>query len=53
MKDLHLGPRALIVNGKLLGTCEDLHLTIVEATDEEIQELQDADEIHLVKMKEE
>ncbi len=50
MKELHLGPRTLIVNGKLLGTCDDLHLIIAEATDEEIQELQDA-EIRLVKMK--
>lgn len=51
--ELRLGPRLLITAGKVLGTCDDLSLTIAEATDQEIEELQSANEISLVKMAKE
>lgn len=47
--ELRLGPRLVMVSGKLVGTCDDLSLTIAEATDEEIEELRGADAIRLVK----
>lgn len=50
MRELRLGPRLLIVKGKPLGTCDGLSLTIAEATEQEIEELQSANEISMVKM---
>lgn len=47
--ELRLGPRLVMVSGKLVGTCDDLSLTIGEATKEEIEELRGADAIRLVK----
>ncbi|MBW2675071.1 MAG: hypothetical protein JRD89_16950 [Deltaproteobacteria bacterium] len=47
--ELRLGPRLVMVGGKLVGTCDDLSLTIAEATKEEIEELRGADAIRLVK----
>lgn len=47
---LKLGPRAVTVGGKLLGTCDDLSLVIAEATEDEIKELENAQVIGLVKV---
>lgn len=47
---LCLGVRGIAVGGKLVGTCDELTLSIGEASDEEIGELQEAQTISLVKM---
>ena len=47
---LRLGTRGIAVGGKLVGTCDELTLSIGEASDEEIRELQEAQTISLVKM---
>jgi len=49
-KLLRLGTRAIAVGGKLVGTCDELTLSIGEATEEEMRELQEAQTISLVKM---
>jgi len=47
---LRLGVRGIAVGGKLVGTCDELTLSIGEATEEEMRELQEAQTISLVKM---
>ena len=47
---LRLGTRGIAVGGKLMGTCDELTLSIGEASDEEMRELQEAQTISLVKM---
>ncbi len=49
-KELRLGPRGITVGGKLVGTCDSLSLTIAEATDKEIEEMERAPAIGLVRM---
>lgn len=47
---LRLGTRGVAVDGKLMGTCDELTLSIGEATEEEMRDLQEAQTISLVKM---
>jgi len=47
---LRLGTRGITVEGKLVGTCDELTLSIIEADEEEIKKLQEAEAIALVKM---
>ena len=47
---LRLGSRGITVGGKLVGTCDELTLSIAEATEEEMKALQDAENISLVRM---
>ena len=47
---LRLGSRGIAVGGKLVGTCDELTLSIAEASEEEMKALQDAENISLVKM---
>ena len=47
---LRLGARGVAVGGKLVGTCHELTLSIGEASEEDMQELQEAQSISLVKM---
>ena len=49
-RQLSLGPRGITVGGKLIGTCDGLSLTIAEATDKEIEEMESAPAIGLVRM---
>ena len=48
---LRLGVRGIVVGGKLVGTCDELTLSIGEASDEEIRELQKAHVIGLVRIQ--
>jgi len=45
---LRLGERGITVEGKLVGTCDELALSISEASEEEMKELQEAQVIGLV-----
>ena len=47
---LRLGSRGIAVGGKLVGTCDELTLSIAEASEEEMKALQDAENISLVRM---
>ncbi len=47
---LRLGTRGITVEGKLVGTCDELTLSIAEASEEEIKKLQEAQSVCLVKM---
>ena len=47
---LRLGERGITVEGKLVGTCDELTLSIGEASEEEMQKLQETNCIALVKM---
>lgn len=47
---LRLGSRGIVVQGKLAGTCDELTLSIAQASDEEMKALQDAETISLVRM---
>jgi len=47
---LRLGTRAITVEGKLVGTCDELTLSISEASEEEIKMLQEAEAIALVRI---
>ena len=47
---LRLGTRGITVEGKLMGTCDELTLSIGEASEEEIKSLQEAEAIALVKI---
>ena len=49
-KLLRLGARLITVEGKPIGTCDELTLSIGEASEEEMQKLQEAQTISLVKM---
>lgn len=48
---LRLGARSVVVQGKLIGTCDELTLSIATATEEEMKRLQETDTISLVRMK--
>ena len=48
--NVDLGPRLLVVGGETLGTCDNMTITIAEATPEELEKLKSANEIRLVKM---
>jgi len=48
---LRLGTRGVAVEGKLIGTCDELSLSIGEATEEEMQKLQEAQTISLVRIR--
>ena len=47
---LRLGTRGVAIGGKLVGTCDEMTLSIGEATEEGMQELQEAQTISLIKM---
>jgi len=47
---LRLGSRGIVVQGILLGTCDELSLTIAAASEEDRKALQDADTISLIRM---
>ena len=47
---LRLGARGISVEGKLVGTCDELSLSIGQASEEEIKRLQEAEAIALVKI---
>ena len=49
-KLLRLGTRLITVEGQPIGTCDELTLSIGEATEEEMQKLQETNCIALVKM---
>lgn len=46
---LHLGKRQIQVGKKVLGVCDDVTISVMQATPEELIELQKAPEIKLVK----
>jgi len=48
---LRLGARGITVEGKLVGTCDELTLSIDEASEEDIKRLQDAQAIALVRIQ--
>lgn len=48
---LRLGTRGIIVDGELIGTCNELTLSIGEAGETELKKLQEAHVIQLVKIK--
>lgn len=47
---LRLGHRGIVVDGDLIGTCEELSLSLAEAGEREIGLLQEAQNITLVRM---
>ena len=47
---LRLGTRGISIEGKLVGTCDELTLSIDQASEEEIKRLQEAEAIALVKI---
>ena len=47
---LRLGTRGVTVEGELLGTCDELTLSIGEASEEEMQKLLEAQTISLVRI---
>ena len=49
-KVLNLGKRMILVGNRTLGTCDEVALSIAEATGEEIRELEAAHVIGLVRM---
>lgn len=48
---LRLGARGVTVEGALLGTCDELTLSIGEATEEDMEKLQEATTISLVRIR--
>ena len=48
---LRLGARGVAVGGKLVGTCDELSLSIGEASEEDIKGLQEAEAIALVRIR--
>ena len=48
---LRLGSRGVAVGGKLIGTCDELSLSIGEASEEDIKGLQEAEAIALVRIR--
>ena len=48
---LRLGARGIAVEGKLVGTCDELTLSIAEASEEDIKKLQEAEAIALVRIR--
>lgn len=51
-RQLNLGSRSIVVGGKIVGTCDDMSLTLAEASDEDIELLANAQSISMVKMGE-
>ncbi len=49
-KLLRFGPRMIVVGDSMLATCDDMAITVAEATDEEIECFENASEIKLVKI---
>lgn len=49
--NVDLGPRMIWVGNKAMGTADNLSMAIGEATKEELEELQGANEIRLVKIR--
>ena len=47
---VELGPRVIIVGGKVLATVDNISIQVAEATEEELEKLKSAYEIRLVKM---
>lgn len=47
---LDLGPRMIMVGSEALGTSDNISIEVAEATPEELEKLQSAYEIRLVKM---
>ena len=47
---VNLGPRLIMVGGEALGTSDNISIHVAEATEEELEKLQSAYEIRLVKM---
>ena len=47
---MRFGPRTVVVEGRILGICDDLEIKIAEATDEEIERFENAVEIRLFKI---
>ena len=47
---LRLGSRGIAVGGRIVGTCDELTLSIGKATEEEMKALQDAGTISLVRI---
>ena len=50
LKSLTLGPRLIMAGSKAIGTCDGLTLSIAEASDEEIKELEKAPVISLARI---
>ena len=48
---IRLGSRGVTADGRLVGACEELSLSIGSATAEEVQELENADTICLVRIR--
>ena len=48
---LRLGSRGITIEGELVGTCDELSLSIGEASEEEIKRLEEADAIVLVRIR--
>ncbi len=48
---LRLGRRGLVADGDLIGTCDELTLTVAEASEGEISVLQEAENITLVRIR--
>ncbi len=48
---LRLGRRGLVADGDLIGTCDELTLTIAEASEGDINVLQEAENITLVRIR--
>ncbi len=47
---LRLGKRGILVEGKLIGYCDEMSLTVAESSEEEIERLQEVQIISLLKM---
>jgi len=48
---LRLGSRGITIEGELVGTCDELSLSIGEASEEEIKRLEEAEAIVLVRIR--
>ena len=48
---IRLGTRGITVGGDLIGTCEEISLSIGEASNEEIKKLEEAEAIVLIRMR--
>jgi len=48
---IRLGSRGITVDGDLIGTCEEISLSIGEASNEEIKKLEEAEAIVLIRMR--
>ena len=48
---LRLGSRGMTIEGELVGTCDELSLSIGEASEEEIKRLEEAEAIVLVRIR--